>query len=1251
MSGSAGFAAQDRLDEGFGRVRGALAEGQAHVEGLLALLRERAAAEDAYSKALLRLSRQTLALDERVTEPAIFEALASLRGDLMNESVQHSELSASVQRDVLDPLSRLREGGESVARLTSTQARQAQADVKAAVERCRRTYAKYVQMQAKAAAACAAAGLPPPPLLPPPAESGGGSSSAGSSAASLVASGSSSSGGSAVAAGTAVISATAAAGNPLSSEPSSPARAVTAPAAHGAVSGEGKGVASVASPDATLSPEPVVVNGTLTARAGGEGGGEGGFDLVLEGGGESGSSSVPGSPLVSLKAVSRAPAGAASSDIFSGLALSSGRPGGGAGVAHDDDAGSTDGADSIGGYEASPNAASAGAAPPHGGAPAKGPGSVSGSTAPGAGAAPKTRRGSQGGGSEAGSYSSFDVNGDNSFAGRIRSMASGIIGTISVPPTTAAATANANMTAAERIELARSLAVAATQLSDEAWAECLFAWSLLARAREACLRQLSNSSVILGDFERKRVAELSDSLRRYAVFISSMHANLQFDVQRLSAKLEAISDSQATTLTALSAVRSTDATVATVGPSISSAASAAALAAAAAGNAAGITFGDARGATSVANALPASSTSTPIFGNHQDGGALRRMSDMSLSFDASALASAMGLGAAASVHTASVEVSGSGGAPAIQGAAQPAGGAGPAAQGGAQLAGGRPEALSPQALSRLGRSVIAALPTMPSMADMSHAWEAGVAPTSAAAGAPPPAAAPHALSSSAGASMKSAASAASRFFGGSGPSAAGTASARAGSKPMSSSPLAPKGGLGIALDGLGSATHAVFGAFASAALPGHPPRPAGGAKGISVSVGAVGAQRKLDSGARAVERGPIEYFVIALFDPTEGRVRLAPDGTSVVSVTSGNSSDGASDVHDIPSLSLADFAAGKSPSSTPTGAQGRSRVGTSASGHDAFAEAGAAPLEATDFLASSGSGSGSDESGLGRLARIRAPSSGAPLAQLTGAVAVGDMNAAVVPLLPQVRRLLKSTPDGLSRFVEAVDSRRAEGAKLTRPCFDALASIMWIALDVAAQRSAFGEARTLMVISQSLYAKVGPNEDSSAVDPSVAAAVAAAATPRAPEGAAAALRAATTQSPASSPSSSGASGGRSSRVYMQVRIRAHPIWQEMSFWESAIYESIGSEMSKIGGGADHGGGALGAARGRPQSAEQKEREQDLLLGQLGFFAFQMIDFCVPTEAVKRVLDKYARFIHLDASHLVSLTASLQRFSDARAGGK
>jgi hypothetical protein len=49
----------------------------------------------------------------------VFEALASLRGDVANESVQHSELAGSLQRDVLDPLVRLRDGGEAVHKLVS----------------------------------------------------------------------------------------------------------------------------------------------------------------------------------------------------------------------------------------------------------------------------------------------------------------------------------------------------------------------------------------------------------------------------------------------------------------------------------------------------------------------------------------------------------------------------------------------------------------------------------------------------------------------------------------------------------------------------------------------------------------------------------------------------------------------------------------------------------------------------------------------------------------------------------------------------------------------------------------------------------------------------------------------------------------------------------------------------------------------------------------------------------------------------
>jgi hypothetical protein len=156
--------------------------------------------------------------------------------------------------------------------------------------------------------------------------------------------------------------------------------------------------------------------------------------------------------------------------------------------------------------------------------------------------------------SDEGSFASLT---ETSFAGRIRSMASGLIGSVSVPPTTAGAIAAANMTTEERIAAMRQAAAMAVQAADEAYTECVEAWIAHAKAKEAFHKQLVASVVIFNEIEKKRVAELSDSLRRYAVFISSLHANLQYDVQRLSAKVESVVDAPATTLTALAASKRT----------------------------------------------------------------------------------------------------------------------------------------------------------------------------------------------------------------------------------------------------------------------------------------------------------------------------------------------------------------------------------------------------------------------------------------------------------------------------------------------------------------------------------------------------------------------------------------------------------------------------------------------------------------------------------------------------------------------
>ena len=103
----------------------------------------------------------------------------------------------------------------------------------------------------------------------------------------------------------------------------------------------------------------------------------------------------------------------------------------------------------------------------------------------------------------------------------------------------------------------------------------------------------------------------------------------------------------------------------------------------------------------------------------------------------------------------------------------------------------------------------------------------------------------------------------------------------------------------------------------------------------------------------------------------------------------------------------------------------------------------------------------------------------------------------------------------------------------------------------------------------------------------------------------------------------------------------------MQFWETAIFDSIGSEMSKMKSQRSAAGMRKLTGGEAVQSPGEREREQDLLLGQLGFFAYQMIDFCVPQETVKKVLEKYGKFINLDSAHIATLMNSLASFADAR----
>lgn len=1113
------------------------------------------------------------------------------------------------------------------------------------------------------------------------------------------------------------------------------------------------------------------------------------------------------------------------------------------------------------------------------------------------------------------SFGSLDPN-SSTFADKIRSMASGLLGsTLAVPPTTAHASKLANMTTDERIALVRNEAVAAMQASDEAKVDCVEAFQQHAKLREALIRQVTAASVIFSEIEKKRVAELSDNLRKYAVFISSLHANLQYDVQRLSGKVELIADVSATTLTALSAFAPPDP---------------AALAAAQALDTplfSSMLFTPASIAGASANSAASFSGSAAVrrpsfgidLGPSRAGGSAGPGLDRSLSIRSSFYGASVPAAAAGSS---------TGGAGALD---SPGSGPGVLSM--------MSSPIDKQSLTRMGSRVMSALPSMsvssllagegkgstgggggvsgssngdgasgsypalsvsspqslPEPQSASSAFQHSSTASSSSFGITNEAFAGHTGSGSGLRSMSGSSSALTnnsssvggaaapgtstsasgsssllsmgRFFGSNGSGSGGngslpsSASAAIGgnhsgkvstTKPLHSSPLAPKpsasaasasaaqaqhsdepsdggggahggssggggsggwqnrvlGSLGLGRFGgsssnaptsslaAGNASIGGVGAGGSSHPPIHPPSSKGSAgnnssskgsdggggaagggagAGMSVSVSLLGSVRNQGStgagakGAREaaammevlhIQRGPIEFLVDALFDPEGTVIKLGADGQSIIvdiqqqqsggfarDSSVSNGMEGAEDTDDgqgeqdetpIPSLSLADFASGKS---TPTQQQhnvtspqsGRSRVGTTTSiGRDTSSSIGHAGEHANDLRDSSSSTprqrADNVADGDATTAAAASPVPGAPSPvpdgftgphlftpppksqrgaahqrRLSAVIACGELNPCVTVLLSQVRRVLKSAPDGLARFVMGMDAKRGEGTVLTRPSFDALTAVMLIALDVAAERSDFQRARALMVISQTFYCYVQSRSDeeasSMAVDPAIAAAVG---TPRLvglegaqggestasfslspprlshpapaadddksimsspPDAAIAggqqAASASASSSSSASSSGAGGGGGRARRLYLQIRVKNHPLWQDMQYWESAVYDSVGAEMKKgdpLPGGAGSGGGGSklgiaamkGIAMGHLLAGESKgvpgvsssssssssssggggsskadrmerEREAEVIFGQLGFFAYNMVAFGVPHERlVKRM---------------------------------
>lgn len=98
------------------------------------------------------------------------------------------------------------------------------------------------------------------------------------------------------------------------------------------------------------------------------------------------------------------------------------------------------------------------------------------------------------------------------------------------------------------------------------------------------------------------------------------------------------------------------------------------------------------------------------------------------------------------------------------------------------------------------------------------------------------------------------------------------------------------------------------------------------------------------------------------------------------------------------------------------------------------------------------------------------------------------------------------------------------------PC--QLLSLMLVALDIADENDDYSAAKSIMVISQTFYINADARSHGQG------------------DG-------------ASDTEDNGVYEPQDQPEYFQRRLKSHRVWQNMRFWESAVFESIGSEMAKI----------------------------------------------------------------------------------------
>ena len=112
----------------------------------------------------------------------------------------------------------------------------------------------------------------------------------------------------------------------------------------------------------------------------------------------------------------------------------------------------------------------------------------------------------------------------------------------------------------------------------------------------------------------------------------------------------------------------------------------------------------------------------------------------------------------------------------------------------------------------------------------------------------------------------------------------------------------------------------------------------------------------------------------------------------------------------------------------------------------------------------------------------------------------------------------------------------------------------------------------------------------------------------------------------------GEEGSQQGPTDLHSVVAQHGLWQRIEFWNSAIFEALGSEMSKVQD-TDMVRGGIPFVRSyaivsAPLQEYRSDHESSVSVGQLSFFGFNMAAFNVPRDSIVALLKKYSQFTAL-----------------------